>query len=86
MNTIPSQQTQQPDNQTTLWTTDDTAHYLKLSRKTVFNLRKKRLRFVQLGGAVRFVPKQVEEYLAQSRNLARHRARKTFEARHGGTK
>ena len=37
-----------------LWTTERVAKYLHVSLKTVFNLRKKGLPYVQLGGAVRF--------------------------------
>ena len=36
----------------TLWTTDEVADFLRVSIKTVFNLRKTGLPYLQLGGAV----------------------------------
>jgi excisionase family DNA binding protein len=58
-----------------LWTTKEVARFLDVSLKTVFNLRKKGLPFVYLGGAVRFVPQEIREYLANSRGLSSHRLR-----------
>ncbi len=58
-----------------LWTTKETAKYLRVSLKTVFNLRKKGLPYVQLGGAVRFVPQEIRDYLVSNRNLSTHRLR-----------
>jgi excisionase family DNA binding protein len=58
-----------------LWTTKDVAKHLHVSLKTVFNLRKKGLPFVQLGGAVRFDPQEIRAYLANSRGLSSHRLR-----------
>jgi predicted DNA-binding transcriptional regulator AlpA len=58
-----------------LWTTPEVAKFLHVSLKTVFNLRKKGLPYVQLGGAVRFVPQEIRDYLVNSRGLASHRAR-----------
>ena len=58
-----------------LWTTKKVAKYLHVSLKTVFNLRKKGLPFVQLGGAVRFVPQEIRDYLVNSRGLSSHRLR-----------
>jgi excisionase family DNA binding protein len=58
-----------------LWTTPEVAKYLHVSLKTVFNLRKNGLPYVQLGGAVRFVPQEVREYLLNSRGLSSHRLR-----------
>ena len=58
-----------------LWTTERVAKYLHVSFKTVFNLRKKGLPYVQLGGAVRFVPQEIRDYLIESRGLASHRLR-----------
>jgi len=58
-----------------LWTTKEVAHFLDVSPKTVFNLRKKGLPCVYLGGAVRFVPNEVNNYLATNRGLASHRLR-----------
>jgi excisionase family DNA binding protein len=58
-----------------LWTTPEVAKFLHVSLKTVFNLRKKGLPYVQLGGAVRFVPQEIKDYLVNSRGLASHRAR-----------
>jgi excisionase family DNA binding protein len=58
-----------------LWTTERVARYLHVSLKTVFNLRKKGLPYVQLGGAVRFVPQEIRDYLGKSRGLSSHRLR-----------
>jgi excisionase family DNA binding protein len=58
-----------------LWTTERVAKYLHVSLKTVFNLRKKGLPYVQLGGAVRFVPQEIKEYLVTNRGLTAHRLR-----------
>jgi excisionase family DNA binding protein len=58
-----------------LWTTERVAKYLHISLKTVFNLRKKGLPYVQLGGAVRFVPQEIRDYLLKSRGLSSHRLR-----------
>jgi excisionase family DNA binding protein len=66
-----------------LWTTGKVAEYLHVSHKTVFELRKKRgLPFVKLGGAVRFIPKEIKDYLLNSRRLSSHRLRQI--ARKGG--
>jgi predicted DNA-binding transcriptional regulator AlpA len=58
-----------------LWTTPEVAKFLHVSLKTVFNLRKKGLPYVQLGGAVRFVPQEIRDYLVNSRGLSSHRLR-----------
>ena len=58
-----------------LWTTERVAQYLHVSLKTVFNLRKRGLPFVQLGGAVRFLPQEIRNYLISNRGLAAHRLR-----------
>jgi len=58
-----------------LWTTKEVARHLRVSLKTVFNLRKKGLPYVQLGGAVRFVPQEIKDYLINSRRLSSHRLR-----------
>lgn len=58
-----------------LWTTKDVAKHLRVSLKTVFNLRHKGLPFVKLGGAVRFVPQEIKDYLINSRRLSSHRLR-----------
>jgi hypothetical protein len=65
-----------------LWTTKEVARFLDVSLKTVFNLRKKGLPFVYLGGAVRFVPHEVSHYVTVHRGLASHRFRQI--AREGG--
>jgi excisionase family DNA binding protein len=67
-----------------LWTTERVAKYLHVSLKTVFNLRKKGLPYVQLGGAVRFVPQEIRDYLVKSRGLSSHRLRQI--ARKGGAR
>jgi excisionase family DNA binding protein len=67
-----------------LWTTERVAKYLHVSLKTVFNLRKKGLPYVQLGGAVRFVPQEIRDYLVSSRGLSSHRLRQI--ARKGGAR
>jgi excisionase family DNA binding protein len=71
-----------PDGE--LWTTERVAQYLHVSLKTVFNLRKKGLPFVQLGGAVRFIPQEISNYLVNSRGLSSHRLRQI--ARKGGAR
>jgi excisionase family DNA binding protein len=58
-----------------LWTTPQVARYLHVSLKTVFNLRKNGLPYVQLGGAVRFVPQEIKDFLIKSRGLSSHRLR-----------
>jgi len=67
-----------------LWTTKEVAKYLQVSLKTVFNLRKRGLPYVQLGGAVRFVPQEIKDYLVNSRGLSSHRLRQI--ARNGGAR
>jgi len=64
-----------PVQDSDLWTTKDVAKHLRVSLKTVFNLRKKGLPYVQLGGAVRFVPQEIKDYLVNSRRLSSHRLR-----------
>jgi len=54
-----------------LWTSPKVAQYLHVSLKTVFNLRKNGLPFLKLGGAVRFVPQEVKEYLVTTAALRR---------------
>ena len=58
-----------------LWTTKEVGRFLHVSAKTVFELRKKGLPFVKLGGAVRFVPNEIRTYLDNSRRLSSHRLR-----------
>jgi len=58
-----------------LWTTKMVGKFLHVSVKTVSELRKKGLPFVKLGGAVRFVPNEIRDYLANSRRLSSHRLR-----------
>ena len=67
-----------------LWTTERVAKYLHVSLKTVFNLRKKGLPYVQLGGAVRFVPQEIKDYLVTNRGLTAHRLRQAV--RKGGAR
>ena len=67
-----------------LWTTERVAKYLHVSLKTVFNLRKKGLPYVQLGGAIRFVPQEIRDYLVKRRCLSSHRLRQI--ARKGGAR
>ena len=62
-----------PDDK--LWTTEQVADFLRVSLKTVFNLRKKGLPYVQLGGAVRFIPQEIKDYLSTNRGLSSHRLR-----------
>jgi len=59
-----------------LWTTKEVAKHLRVSLKTVFNLRKKGMPYVQLGGAVRFIPQEIKDYLVNSRRLSSHRLRR----------
>jgi hypothetical protein len=67
--------TQTYDPDAVLWTTIEVAKFLHVSPKTVFNLRKRGLPYVQLGGAVRFVPQEIRDYLVKSRGLSFHRRR-----------
>jgi hypothetical protein len=69
-------------SENTLWTVDTLAHYLKVSPKTVFNLRMRGLPFIQLGGAVRFDPQRIRDYLSQNQNLARHQSRRIADKRY----
>jgi len=64
-----------------LWTTRDVAEFLNVSIKTIFNLRKDGLPFVHLGGAIRFVPQEIKDYLADSRRLSSHRLRQIIRKR-----
>jgi excisionase family DNA binding protein len=59
----------------TLWTTEEVADFLRVSIKTVFNLRKTGLPYLQLGGAVRFDSQEVRDYLHKNRHLTSHRLR-----------
>ena len=63
------------DTDSDLWTSERVAQYLHVSLKSVFNLRKKGLPFVKVGGAVRFVPQEVKDYLLTNRGLTAHRLR-----------
>jgi excisionase family DNA binding protein len=74
---------EEPSTSPGLWTTSQVAKFLHVSLKTVFNLRKKGLPFVQLGGAVRFDPQEIRAYLSNSRGLSSHRLRQI--ARKGTT-
>ncbi len=47
-----------PPSEDGLWTTERVAQFLHVSLKTVFNLRKKGLPYVQLGGAIGFFRKK----------------------------
>ena len=71
-----------PASDNPLWTTEQVAQYLRVSLKTVFNLRKKGLPYVQLGGAVRFIPQEIKDYLVTNRGLSAHRLRQAM--RKGG--
>jgi excisionase family DNA binding protein len=58
-----------------LWKTSRVAQYLQVSHKTVFVLRGNGLPYVKIGGAVRFDPNEVKEYLINSRRLSLHQLR-----------
>ena len=73
-----------PASDDQLWTTEQAAKYLHVSLKTVFNLRKKGLPYVQLGGAVRFIPQEIRDYLVTNRGLTAHRTRQVV--RQGGVR
>jgi excisionase family DNA binding protein len=77
---IPEQSSQSSPDKTDsdLWTSQKVAQYLHVSLKTVFNLRRNGLPFLKLGGAVRFVPQEVKEYLVTHRSLAAHRWRQVI--------
>ena len=64
-----------PESDDQLWKTERVAKFLHVSPKTIFNLRKRGLPYVQLGGAVRFVPQEIRDYLVNSRTLSLHRLR-----------
>src|SRR5271156_1159530 len=64
-----------PSSNDKLWTTEQVADFLRVSLKTVFNLRKRGLPYVQLGGAVRFIPQEIRDYLVTNRGLSAHRLR-----------
>ncbi len=59
----------------TLWTTEEVAGFLRISIKTIFNLRKTGLPYLQLGGAVRFDSQEVRDYLLKNRHLTSHHLR-----------
>jgi hypothetical protein len=63
------------DTDSDLWTSERVAQYLHVSLKSVFNLRKRGLPFVKVGGAVRFVPQEIKDHLLINRSLASHRLR-----------
>jgi hypothetical protein len=65
----------------TLWTMDEVADFLRVSIKTVFNLRKTGLPYLQLGGAVRFDPQEVRAYLLKNRHLTSYRLRQNARLR-----
>jgi predicted DNA-binding transcriptional regulator AlpA len=73
----------EPSAPSKLWKTQQVADFLGVSPKSVFNLRKKGLPCVHLGGAVRFVPHEISGYLATNRSLSLHRLRQI--ARKGGS-
>jgi hypothetical protein len=73
--TLVSEEIKTSSPESDLWTTKDVAKHLRVSLKTVFNLRKRGLPYVQLGGAVRFVPQEIKDYLINSRRLSSHRLR-----------
>ncbi len=58
-----------------LWTTPEVSRYLHVSAKTVFNLRQRGLPYLAIGGAVRFDPQEIKNYLTAHRRLATHRLR-----------
>lgn len=64
-----------PESDEQLWTTERVAQYLHVSPKSIFNLRKRGLPYVQLGGAVRFFPQEIKDYLVTNRGLTAHRLR-----------
>jgi predicted DNA-binding transcriptional regulator AlpA len=74
-------ETMNPNSDSSLWTTGQVADFLQVSNKTVFNLRKTGLPYLQLGGAVRFDPQEIKDYLAKNRRLASHRLRQTVRKR-----
>jgi hypothetical protein len=67
--------TNTPPSEPDWWTTLDVAKHLRVSPKTVYNLRKKGLPYIQLGGAVRFIPEEIKNYLVTNRGLNSHRLR-----------
>ncbi len=65
-----------------LWLTRQVAQYMQVSLKTIYNRRKNGLPYVLVGGAVRFVPQDVKDYVASNGNVERHRQRQAV--RKGG--
>ncbi len=80
--TVASDGNAMPEPYPRLWTTSEVSDFLQVSLKTVFNLRKTGLPYVQLGGAVRFDPQAVKGYLASNGRLSMHRRRQSI--RKGG--
>lgn len=54
------------------WTTEEVARYLHVSERTVFELRRGGLPCVLLGGAVRFIPKEIDNYMTIHREIRIH--------------
>ena len=81
-NNHPSSEEEMTTSTENLWTTRQLATYCHLSLKTIYNLRKRGLPYVQLGGAVRFDPQKIRDYLANSPRLSSHRLRQMI--RKGG--
>ena len=53
-----------------LWTTEDVALYLRVSEATVRSWQQcRRLPFVKIGGTVRFVPAEIRQVVADSKEL-----------------
>ncbi len=66
-----------PPSDEQLWTSEQVGKYLHVSLKTVFNLRRRGLPYFQLGGAVRFLPQEIKDYLVANRGLTAHRLRQS---------
>ncbi len=64
--------------ETRLWSVAEVADFLQVSAKTVYNLRKAGLPYIQLGGTIRFTPEGVKEYLARHPYTSLHRLRRNI--------
>ncbi len=60
-------QSTQPDSDPTLWTADDVAAYLKVSRSWVYHRAESgKLPHVRVGGLLRFQPSEIRAYVETS--------------------
>lgn len=53
------------DSEDLLWSTADVANYLRCSERQVYNLRKRGLPILHVGGLIRFDPEAVRRWLSE---------------------